>query len=112
MKKLIYILLFISISSFGFTACSEDPYIGKYQASNSSILVLGGNNSCTIINNSYKEAFYTEGKYVIKDNDINITFNTKETNYYGVPVLKGKFIGNSIKLNDSLCSKTYIYSKE
>ena len=53
-------------------ACSKNPYIGKYEAPNNTILELSSNNNCTIINNVYKEAFYTKGKYVIDDNNINI----------------------------------------
>jgi len=94
------------------TACSKNSYTGQYEALNNTILELGLNNNCTIINNVYKEAFYTNGKYVIKDNKINITFENNELNYYGVSSLNGKFEGSEIKIYNSLDNKEYSYSKK
>jgi hypothetical protein len=112
MKRVIFIFLILIISSICLTACSENPYIGKYESSNNTILELSANNDCTIINNVYKEAFYTNGKYVIKDNKINITFENNEQNYYGVSSLNGEFEGSKIKISNSLDNKDYIYSKK
>src|SRR5471030_438486 len=103
MKKVIYIFLFLTISSICMTACSKNSYTGQYEALNNTILELGLNNNCTIINNVYKEAFYTNGKYVIKDNKLN---------YYGVSSLNGKFEGSEIKIYNSLDNKEYSYSKK
>ena len=89
MKRIIFIFLILIISGVCMTACSDNPYIGEYEALNNTVLELGSNNNCTIINNVYKESFYTKGKYVIKDNKINITFSNDEPNYYGVSSLNG-----------------------
>ena len=112
MKKVIYIFLILTISSICIIACSENPYIGKYEASNNTVLELDLNDNCTIINTMYKEAFYTYGKYSIEDNKINITIRDDEPNYYGVLGLNGKFEGSNIKIFDSLNNKEYIYSKK
>ena len=111
MKKIFYILLIMTIS-ICMAACGEDPYTGKYQSSDNTILILNANNNCTIINNVYKEAFYIKGKYVIENNNINITFDSKQGNYYGLSKLKGKFEGSRIQIYDSLGSKYCIFSKE
>ena len=111
MKKAIYIFLILAISSICITARSENPYTGKYENTNNTILELDSNNNCTIINTMYKEAFYTYGKYSIEDNKINITIRDDEANYYGVSSLNGKFEGSNIKIFDSLNNKEYTYSK-
>jgi len=112
MKKMIFIFVFFIVSSICMTSCSENPYTGKYEAPNNTVLELSSNNNCTIINNVYKEAFYTNGKYVIEDNKINITLGNDEPNYYGVSSLNGKFEGSKIKITNSLDNKEYIYLKK
>ena len=51
MKKAIYIFLILAISSI--CICikvrSENPYTGKYENTNNTILELGSDNNCTII---------------------------------------------------------------
>lgn len=112
MKKMIYIFVILIISSICLTACSKNSYIGKYDSTNNTILELNSNNDCTIINNAYKEAFYTNGKYVIEDNKINITFDKDEPNYYGASSLNGEVKGSEIKISNCLDNKDYIYSKK
>lgn len=111
MKKILYVLIILIFSSF-MAACNDNPYVGKYKSADNTILELNKNNNCTIINTLYKEAFYTNGKYTLKDNNINITFDKKQTNYFGVSSLSGKFEGNRIKLNNTKGNKYYIYSKQ
>lgn len=111
MKKILSILLILLISSF-MIACNDNPYVGKYESSDNVILELNKNNKCTMINTLYKEAVYTNGKYTLKDNNINITFDKKQTNYFGVSSLSGKFEGNRIKLKNTKGKKYYIYSKK
>ena len=112
MKKIVYIFLILMFGSICLTSCSKNPYIGKYESTNNTILELNSNNDCTIINNVYKEAFYTTGKYVIEDNKINITFNKDEPNYCGVSSLNGEVEGSEIKISNCLDNKDYIYSKK
>ena len=112
MKRVIFIFLILIISSVCMTACSDNPYIGEYEAPNNTVLELGSNNKCTIINNVYKESFYSNGKYVIKDNNINITLGNDEPNYYGASSLNGKFEASNIKISNSLDNKEYIYLKK
>lgn len=112
MKKILILLLALLISSICLTACEENPYIGKYQSSNNTILILSSNNNCTIINNLYKASFYTKGKYVIENNNINITFDNNGSNYYGVSSLKGNFEGSKIQFCNSPESLYSIFSKE
>jgi len=112
MKRIIFIFLILIISGVCMTACSDNPYIGEYEAPNNTVLELGSNNNCTIINNVYKESFYTKGKYVINDNKINIMIKNDEENYYGASSLNGKFEGSEIKISNSLDNKEYIYSKK
>jgi len=112
MKKMKFILLLLIIGSICMMPCSENPYIGEYESSDNTILELRSNNYCTIINNKYKEVFYTNGKYDIKDNKISITFGDNEPNYYGASIINGKFEGSNIKITSSLNSKDYIYIKK
>jgi hypothetical protein len=111
MKKVFFIVLILTISIY-MTACNDNPYIGQYVSPNNTILRLDPNNNCTIINNLYKGPFYIKGKYVIKGNKINITFDSYEPNNYGVSSLTGEFEGSRINIYNSLDSKYYIYSKE
>lgn len=111
MKNISLIFIILIISSIIMTACDDNPYTGKYRCPDNTILMLSSNKNCTIIYNSYKEAFYTKGKYVIEDNNINITFDDKKPNYYGVSSLKGKFEGSRIKIYNSSQSKYSTYSK-
>jgi len=112
MKNIFFIFIILIIGSIFMTACDENPYTGKYQSSNSTILIISSNDNCTIINNLYKEAFYTKGKYVIENNNINITFDNNEPNYYGVSILKGKFECDRIKIYNSSEKYYSIYLKE
>ena len=112
MKKMIFIFVFFIVSSICMTSCSENPYTGKYESSNNTVLELSSNNNCTIINNVYKEAFYTNGKYVVKGNKINITLRNDKPNYYGVSSLNGNFEGSDIKILNCLDGKYYIYLKK
>lgn len=111
MKK-IYFILIILIFSYFMVACNDNPYVGKYKSADNTILEMNKNNKCTIINTVYKDTFYTNGKYVIKDNKVNITFNKKQTYYFGVSSLSGKFEGSRIKLYNVNAQKYDIYSKE
>jgi hypothetical protein len=111
MKKLYFIILIFTISIY-MAACDQNPYVGQYKSPDNTVLILSSNNDCTIIYNLYKEAFYTEGKYTINDNNINITLASNETNYYGISSLKGKFEGNSIKIYNSSVKQYNTYSKE
>lgn len=111
MKKIFFIMLILTIT-ISMTACNNNPYIGQYISSDNTILKLDSNDSCTIIRNLYKEAFYSKGKYVIKDNNIVITFDKNDSNYYGISSLKGKFEGSRIELYNSSDNEHYIYDKE
>lgn len=116
MKKINFILL-LMLCGFIITICVsknpyKNPYTGKYLSKNDTILKLEPNTDCTIIQNLYKEAFYTNGKYVIKDNNITITFSNNEQNYYGASTLRGKVEGSKITLYDKLDDKHHIFLKE
>lgn len=92
--------------------CNSDPYAGKYKTSDNTILELSSNGKCEIINNFYKEVFYTEGEYTINDNSIKITFDKDKENYLRVECLKGKVKGSNIEFYDYLRKgKKCIYSK-
>lgn len=112
MKKILSILLVFIISSIFIVSCNNDPYIGKYKTSNNTILELSSNGKCQVINNVYKDVFYTYGKYTIKDNEIEITFEKDEENYLRVEGLKGKVKGSNIEFYNYLGQgKECIYSK-
>ena len=66
MKKILYVLIILIFSS-SMAACNDNPYVGKYESTDNAIIKLNKNNNCTIINTLYKEAFYTNGKYILKD---------------------------------------------
>lgn len=114
MKKIFFlsILIIIIIISIDIVTFSDNPYIGQYVSPNNTILKLDSNNNCTIINNLYKDSFYTKGKYVIENNNINITFDNNEPNYYGASSLKGNFEGSRIKLYNSVERKYSIFLRE
>ncbi|MDR3594915.1 hypothetical protein [Clostridium sp.] len=113
MKKMLSIFLVFIMGSIFIVGCSNDPYIGRYKSSDNTILELSSNGNCTIINNLYKDVFYTYGKYSINDNEIEITFENNEENYFRVQSLKGKVKGSSIEFyNCSVDGKEWIYSKE
>jgi len=112
MKRLFFILLILIIGSISMKTYNENPYIGKYQSSNNTTLMLSSNNNCTMIDNLYKGVLYTKGKYVIDNNNINITFDSNEPIYYDVSILTGNFEGSRIKIYNSSEKKYYIYSKE
>ena len=88
MKRVFFMFIVFTMSVF-IIGCDNDPYVGKYKTSNNMILDLSLNGNCKIINNFYKEAFYTNGRHTIKDNEIEITYNNKQ-NYLRVECLKGK----------------------
>lgn len=112
MKKILYILLVFIMSSIFITGCNNDPYSGKYKTSDNTILELSSNGKCKIINNFYKEVFYTYGEYTIKDNEIKITFDKDKQNYLRVEGLNGKVKGSNIEFYDYIKEGTEcVYSK-
>lgn len=100
MKKIISILLFFIIISIFMTGCNNDPYSGKYKTSDNTILELSSNGKCKVINNFYKDVFYTYGEYTIKDNEIEIIFDKDKQDYLSVESLKGKVKGSNIEFYD------------
>lgn len=111
MKKIIFIFA-ILVFVFFITSCSDTPYSGQYISSNNMILKLDSNNNCTIINSVYKEAFFTKGKYIVNNGNIDITFDDKKSNSYGISSLKGKIEGSRIVLYNSYNKEYYTFSKE
>jgi hypothetical protein len=92
--------------------CDNDPYEGKYKTLNNTILELSSDGKCTIINNFYKESFYTYGKYTVYNNELEITFDKDKENYLRVESLKGKVKGSNIEFYDYLeKGKECTYSK-
>lgn len=111
MKKIflpfICVIMLVCIVDF-----DNDPYAGKYKTANNIILELNSNGDCKIIDNLYKEVFYTYGKYDIKDNEIEIHINDDKENYIGVKSLKGKVKGSNIEFDDYLeKGNKIVYSK-
>nr|WP_207715107.1 hypothetical protein [Clostridium beijerinckii] len=100
------------IMSIFISGCDNDPYAGKYKTPNNVILELSSNGNCKIINNFYKEVFYTYGRYTINDNEIEITFDKNKENYLRVEYLKGKVKGSNIEFYNYLGQgKECVYSK-
>lgn len=111
MKRIFFVFIFFIMGIF-IVGCDNDPYEGKYKTFNNTILELSSNGKCKIINNFYKEAFYTYGKYTINDNEIEITFEKDKENYLRVECLKRKVKGSNIEFYDYLGDgKERIYSK-
>ncbi|MVX66604.1 hypothetical protein [Clostridium chromiireducens] len=112
MKKMLSVFLIFIMSSIFIVGCSNDPYIGRYRSSDNTILELNSNGNCTIINNFYKDVFYTYAKYSIEDNEIEIVFENNEQNYFRTKSLKGKVKGSNIEFyNYSSVKEEDIYSK-
>lgn len=111
MKKKFYLLLVFTMGMF-LVACQENPYSGRYEAKDNTILKLKSDNNCTIIINLYRNAFYVDGKYTIEDNNININFNDKKANYFETSTLKGKVEGGRIKLYNSAEKEYMVYYKK
>lgn len=111
MKKIAAFLSLILVVILFVTAHSSNPYTGKYGSNDNVILKLEKNNKCEIIKDEYKDAFYFDGKYTIKDNKVKITFN-KGQNYYGITGIEGKAEGNKITLYDPFVKGDIIYFKE
>ncbi len=102
---LLAIIIIISIGG-----CDNSPYTGKYKTSDDTILELNSDGKCKVINNSYKDVFYTYGKYAINDNKIEITFDEDKQNYMRVKSLNGEVKGSNIEFYDYL-GKESTYSK-
>ncbi|WP_234120219.1 hypothetical protein [Clostridium hydrogenum] len=119
-KKVIFsIIIVVIIAAWILHGLNEDngyngnPYLGRYNCvQDNTDLVLYKNNKCTMIIKSYKEAFYTSGKYVIRDNRIEVNFDKKKINYYGASKLKGKFEGDRIKLYNIDDKENLTFMKE
>lgn len=112
MKKKFFIMLILIISNFYIVSCDESSYSGKYECNNNIILELSSDGQCSIIENVYKDAFYTKGKYIIEDNNITITFKNNKTNYYGASSLKGKFEGRKLKIYNLSANGYFVLKKK
>lgn len=120
MKKILFTLLFIAagacmiIGLYDTKACENNPYSGQYvsQDNDNISLKLNSNNKCTFINSLYKEVFYTDGKYVIKNNHIKITLNKNGNDYSQNSKLQGVVEGSRVKLLDTSDHKYSIFLKE
>ncbi|ADK16977.1 MULTISPECIES: hypothetical protein [Clostridium] len=104
MKKMGVIILCIIIVVFIVVFVKKDnnkyPYIGKYQCpQNNTILILDKNNNYTIINNLYREAVYTKGKYSIENNNMKLMLKKGETVSYPKEYIEGKIKGDRIEFN-------------
>ncbi|CUU46764.1 hypothetical protein [Clostridium beijerinckii] len=104
---LLAIVIIISIAGCN---NNNNPYAGEYKTSDNTILELNSNGKCKVINNSYKDVFYTYGKYTINDNKIEITFDEDKQNYMRVKSLSGEVKGSNIEFYDYL-GKESTYSK-
>lgn len=106
MKKifLAFLAFIIGIFIVGIfiVGCNNAPYAGKYKTSDNTILELNSDGKCTVINNLYKDVFYTYGKYTIKDNKIEITFDENKQNYMRVKSLNGEVKGSNIEFYNYL----------
>ncbi|MFW2487886.1 hypothetical protein [Clostridium chromiireducens] len=112
MKKIVSILLFFIMINIFISGSTNDPYSGKYKTSDNTILELTSNGRCKVIDNFYKDVFYTYGEYTIEDNEIKITFDKDKRNYLNVESLKGKVKGSSIEFYDyTQDGKEWVYSK-
>lgn len=115
MKRLAFVIIFILFTIYA-TGCSlygyNNPYKGVYVSSNSTILKLKGNNRCEMVINLYKNAFYADGKYTVKDNNISIIFDKNQVSYYGIRYLSGKFEGDRLSIYFAPQKKYYVYIKK
>lgn len=112
MKKIVSIFLFFAIISIVMMGGRSNPYSGKYITSNNTILELNSTGKCKVINNFYKDVFYTYGQYTISDNEIEIIFDKDKRNYLNVESLKGKVKGSNIVFYDYIQEgKECVYSK-
>jgi len=112
MKKIVSIFLFFAIISIVMMGGSSNSYSGKYITSNNAILELNSTGKCKVINNFYKDVFYTYGQYTISDNEIEIIFDKDKRNYLNVESLKGKVKGSNIVFYDYIQEgKECVYSK-
>lgn len=102
-----FVIISIYLKSY-----NTNPYTGSYKSAGNNIILLSSNNKCTIINSSYKEAFYIKCKYVVKNNNIKIMFDSDKENYYEVSSLKGEFQGSRIKIYNPIESNYCYYIKE
>jgi len=113
MKKLIFLILIVITivlaKGFGENSYTKGLYTGKYVSKCNTILELRKNDNCTIINTVYKDAFYSEGTYVVDNNNIKITFNKNKSDYYK-GTLEGKVDGSTIKFDDK--SEDNIFVKQ
>ncbi|SMC23504.1 hypothetical protein SAMN02745134_01940 [Clostridium acidisoli DSM 12555] len=112
MKKIFFVLATLIIISIYLKSYNTNPYAGSYKSASNNIILLSSNNKCTIINSSYKEAFYIKCKYVVKNNNIKIMFDSDKENYYEVSSLKGEFQGSRIKIYNPIESNYCYYMKE
>lgn len=112
MKKIIYILLAFIVIGIFIAEHDDNPYSGKYESSNNTILELNSNGKCKVIDNFYKDVFYTYGEYTVKNNEIEITFDKDKQNYLRVDSLKGKVEGKNIEFQNYIEKGTdCVYSK-
>lgn len=117
MKKVIFTALVVLIIGcvLGFEKCqyNGDPYIGKYECPKyRTILILSKDNKFTIIDNLYKEAFCINGKYSIKDNNIELIVDKDRVNNCEKAYFKGKVKGSRIELNGLHKNDTIVYFKK
>lgn len=108
--KRVFLWLLAIIIIISIAGCNNNPYAGEYKTSDNTILELNSNGKCKVINNSYKDVFYTYGKYTINDNKIEITFDEDKQNYMRVKSLNGEVKGSNIEFYDYL-GKESTYSK-
>lgn len=88
--------LYIDFSNRGYY---ENNYTGKYECpKNNVLLILSGNNNCTLINTLSRGAVYIEGKYTVDNNNIRLTLNEGSSGSYRKMYFKGKIKGHSIEL--------------
>lgn len=103
MKKIFFVILVFIITVSIIAGYNNDPYAGKYKTSDNTILELNSaDGSCKVINNFYKDVFYTYGKYTINHNKIEITFDNDKQNYLRVEGLEGEVKGSNIEFYNYL----------
>lgn len=115
MKKIILVILMLTgiiyvVISTKTNYDSNSCYIGKYQCpENNVILVLGKDNNYTIINNLYRDAIYVKGKYVIKNNSVELMKGSYNITNDKKNYLNGSFEGNKITFYDFYGKKSVFY---
>lgn len=111
-KKIFILIIFMLFIFVEFIYHTDDPYTGKYDTNGNITLELKRNGKCTLEANSYKNVFYTEGRYSIKDNNITIDIPKSECSYFGGTSIKGKFQGNRLEIYDFIQKRNYDYYRE